>query len=95
MDTLVSPARAVRVESADSFVVVSLWRSRSDGSADDYEYEPHATLNDALDAYREYEDGEYPRARAVGIFPARNGMPLGGRFEPAYIMRLMKETRRG
>ena len=80
------------VEQADSFVVVSLWRSWG-GKSQSYDYSTYTTLNDALDAYREMEDGEYPRARAVGIFPARNGMPLGSRFEPHYIQRLMRETR--
>jgi hypothetical protein len=84
MDTLYTSAE---VGTADAFVVVSLWDGRS------YEYEPCTTLNDALDTYREYEDGEYPRAQAVGIFPARHGMPLGSRFDPHYIARLMKETR--
>lgn len=77
---------------ATEFVVVSLWKDRNSGG-ESYDYEPHATLNDALDTYREYEDGEYPRAQAVGIFPARLGMPLGSRFDPHYIARLMKETR--
>jgi hypothetical protein len=92
MDTLIPPQPAVQVEQADSFVVVSLWRAHDDG-CESYDYQPCVTLNDALDAYREYEDGEYPRARAIGIFPARNGMPIGGRMEPALLARLMKETR--
>jgi hypothetical protein len=93
MDTLTA-AEPVSVTVADSFVVVSLWRAK-EGGEDEHEYEPHATLNDALDAYREYEDGEYPRARAVGIFAARNGMPIaGGQIEPAQLLRLLRETRR-
>ncbi len=93
MDTLITTP-AVQVETATEFVVVSLWDPKNGGEPE-YEYEPKPTLNDALDAYREYEDGEYPRARAIGIFPARNGMPIGTRMDPAQLCRLMKETRRG
>ena len=50
-------------------------------------------MNDALDTYREYEDGEYQGARAVGIFAVRNGMPVGGRKDSASIMRLMHDLR--
>jgi hypothetical protein len=85
-------AEPVTVTTADSFVVVSLWRSWG-GKSESYDYEPHATLNGALDAYREMENGEYPRARAIGIFAAKNGLPIGGRMEPATILRLMRETR--
>ena len=77
-------------------MAVSWWQEKStDGKTGDYEYEHKPTLNDALDAYREYEDGEYPRARAVGIFAARNGLPIGGQIEAAQILRLMAETRLG
>jgi len=80
---------------ADAFVVVSWWQDKSgDGHAGSYEYEPRPSLNDALDTYREYEDGEYRRARAIGIFAARNGLPVGGRLEAAHMLRLMRETRR-
>lgn len=78
---------------ADAFVVVSWWQKKGapigEGS---HSYEPQATLNDALDAYREYEDGEHDRARAVGIFAAKNGLPIGSQVEPAQILRLMAET---
>jgi hypothetical protein len=83
----------VSVTQADSFVVVSLWRAK-EGDGTSYDYETHTTLNAALDAYRDLEDGEYPRARAIGIFAAKNGMPvMGGQIEPARLMRLMRETR--
>lgn len=90
-DTLI-PAQPVSTMQADSYVVVSLWRARS-GDGESYDYETHATLNDALDAYADLEAGEHPRARAIGIFAARNGMPLGSRFDPHYIAKLLKETR--
>jgi hypothetical protein len=93
MDTTIL-TQPVSVTQADSFVVVSLWRSWS-GKSESYDYSPYDTLNDALDAYREMEDGEYPRARAIGIFAAKNGLPIGGRMEPAQLCRLMQETRRG
>jgi hypothetical protein len=82
----------VTVTTADSFVVVSLWRAK-EGDGTSYDYETHGTLNDALDAYRELEDGEYPRARAVGIFAAKNGLPTGGALNPSLLLRLMRETR--
>lgn len=83
--------RAALLGQADAFVVVSWWQDGDDG---DYEYEHRPTLNDALDTYREYEDGEYRRARAVGIFAVRDGLPVGGRLEAAHVLRLMRETRR-
>ena len=87
--------RAALARQADAFVVVSWWQERSgDGRTGDYEYEHRPTLNDALDTYRDYEDGEFCRARAVGIFAVKDGLPVGGRLEAAQIMRLMRETRR-
>jgi hypothetical protein len=87
--------RASSLQQADAFVVVSWWQPKSgDGRGGDYEYEHRPSLNDALDTYREYEDGEYQRARAVGIFAVRNGLPVGGRLDPAEVMCLMQETRR-
>lgn len=89
-----SADRAAVLREADAFVVVSWWQEKSgDGRRGDYEYEHCPTLNDALDTYREYEDGEYQRARAVGIFAVRNGMPVGGRIDPASVMRLMHDLR--
>jgi hypothetical protein len=93
MDTAITAAaETVTVTQADSFVVVSLWRAK-EGDGTSYDYETHGTLNDALDAYRELEDGEYPRARAVGIFAAKNGLPTGGALNPSLLLRLMRETR--
>lgn len=86
--------RASLMQRADAFVVVSWWQAKSgDGLSGDYEYEHRPTLNDALDTYREYEDGEYQRARAVGIFAVRNGLPIVGQLDPAEVMGLMRETR--
>ena len=90
---IAEPVAKVNVTAADSFIVVSLWRAK-EGDGTSYDYQTHGTLNEALDAYRELENNEYPRARAVGIFAARNGMPIaGGQIEPARLMRLMRETR--
>jgi hypothetical protein len=89
-----SADRVALLRAADAFVVVSWWQEKSgDGRRGDYEYEHRPTLNDALDTYREYEDGEYQRARPVGIFAVRNGLPIGGRIDPASIMRLMHDLR--
>src|SRR5215216_5460137 len=64
--------RAALLEQADAFVVVSWWQEKSsDGRTGDYEYEHRPTLNDALDTYRDYEDGEF-RWRARSAFsPSR------------------------
>ena len=87
--------RTALVAQADAFVVVSWWQEKSsDGRTGDYEYEHRPTLNDALDTYRDYEDGEFRRARAIGIFAVKDGLPIGGRLEAQQIMRLMRETRR-
>ena len=76
-------------------MVVSWWQEKSsDGRTGDYEYEHRPTLNDALDTYRDYEDGEFRPGRAVGIFAVKDGLPIGGRLEATQIMRLMHETRR-
>ena len=86
--------RAALLREADAFVVVSWWQEKTgDGRKGDYEYEQRPTLNEALDTYREYEDGEYQRARAIGIFAVRNGMPIGGRIASASVMCLMHDLR--
>lgn len=87
--------RAAVLRAADGFVVVSWWQDRGGNHrAGAFEYDHRPTLNDALEAYREYQDGEYARARAVGIFAARDGLPIAGRLEPAWLLRLMAELRR-
>ena len=87
--------RADLPREADGYVVVSWWQDRSgDGRRGSYEYDHRPSLNDALEAYREYQDGEYARARAVGIFAARHGLPIAGALEPMPLMRLMAELRR-
>ena len=87
--------RAAVLRQADGFVVVSWWQDRGGHGRDGvFEYDHRATLNDALEAYREYHDGEFERARAVGIFAARNGLPIAGRLEPAWLLRLVAEMRR-
>jgi hypothetical protein len=87
--------RAALLREADGFVVVSWWQDRSgDGRKGSYEYDHRPSLDDALEAYREYQDGEYRRASAVGIFAARGGLPIAGRLEPTWLMRLVAELRR-
>ena len=95
-DTIIPDAHdlQVTVTKAHCFVVVSWWQDRS-GTADkgSFEYDVRKTLNEALDAYREYQDGEYPRAAAMGIFAAdRAGLPIR-RLDPTHLIRLMRETR--
>jgi hypothetical protein len=80
---------------SNAYVVVSFWHEKSgDGSGGDYEYEHRPTLNYALDTYREYQDGEYARATAIGIFEAKNGLPIGEALSPARLLQLMHETRK-
>jgi hypothetical protein len=86
----------VSIQEADGWVVVAWWQV-SGGNARDGHYEYHhcATENDAADTYDEYERGEYARATAVGIFPAKHGLPFGPPLDPHYVAKLMQETRRG
>ncbi|MFZ5783949.1 MAG: hypothetical protein ACOY4R_27440 [Pseudomonadota bacterium] len=86
-------ADTIPVRQADGFVVTTWWQDESgNGSKGSYDYDWRPTLNDALDLYNEYERGEHPRARAVGIFVVANGLPIsGGRIDPAQLMALMAE----
>ena len=78
---------------ADAYVVVSFWRDRAGlAGAGSYEYEHRDSLNDAADLHAEYEAGEYQRATAIGIFPARDGMPCGEKLNPVTVSRLVRET---
>ena len=80
---------------ADAFDVVSWWKEKGgEGRRSSFDYEHLPTLNDALDTYREYEDGEYERAHAVGIFAVKDGLPIAGRLEPTELLTLMKDVRR-
>jgi hypothetical protein len=86
----------VTVTRAAGFVVVSWWQSRSsDDRTGSFEYSHCKTLNDALSEYEEYQNGEFARAREMGIFACDAcGMPLH-RLDPARLMRLMAEQRSG
>lgn len=80
--------------STTSYAVVTFWQDRSgDGRKGSYDYQHHGDLNAALDSYREYQDGEFARATAVGIFEARNGLPIGEAISPARLLQLIQETR--
>ena len=87
--------RSALLRQADGFVVVSWWQDRSGNDRKGAcEYDHRSTLNEALEAYREYQDGEFERARGVGIFAARGGLPVAGRLDPAWLLRLMADVRR-
>lgn len=98
MDTLIPDAAQqprISVTTASGFVVVSWWQAR--GTSDDrkgsFEYSHCRTLNDALAEYEEYQNGEWDRAREMGIFACdAAGMPLH-RLDPERLMRLMAEQR--
>lgn len=81
------------ITQADAFVVVSWWQDESSNvRKGNYSYEHCASLNEASDLYGEYDAGEYGRAQAVGIFPARNGMPCGEKLAAITLARLVRET---
>jgi hypothetical protein len=75
------PVTATRTQNtiaqATEFVVVSFWQPKSDSAKGSYEHETFTDQRDAVEAFREYEAGEYPRARAVCIFASRHGIPMG------------------
>ena len=99
MDTLIPDAAQqprISVTTASGFVVVSWWQdsSRSDLKGG-FEYDHFVKLNDALDLYEEFQNGEWSRAREMGIFACDAcGMPLH-RLDPARLMQLMHEQRSG
>jgi len=73
--TLVKPL----IEQSTEFVVVSAWsptpgRETTTGGL---MYEDYDDLEKAERAFRDYEAGEYARARAVCLFASRHGVPIG------------------
>jgi hypothetical protein len=70
----------VTVTRATEFVVVSFWQIDSSSAKGSYHYEPFTDRRDADSVLAEYMNGEYPKARAIGMFAARHGMPIGGRL---------------
>jgi hypothetical protein len=72
--------RPVTVTRCTEFVVVSFWQPDSSSSNGSYHYEPFTDRRDADAVLAEYMHGEYPKARAIGMFAARHGMPIGGRL---------------
>ena len=72
------------------YVVVARASNRLTG----VNYEAFDDLNEAVDCYTAYEDGEYKNTRPVGIFPCdSSGMPSGPKLDAHYITRLVRETR--
>lgn len=69
----------VIVTTATEFVVVSEWSpiAGQEKTTGGLNYEDYTDLRKAEDAFRDYEKGEYPRARAVCIFASRHGVPIG------------------
>lgn len=90
---ILDTTETVKVTRVAGYVVVSEWRSLTSGAMDT-SYDHCATLNDAADTYCEYERGEYPRARPVGIFPCdERGMPIDKPLDPHTLTKLVRETR--
>jgi len=75
-------AGEVSMTRGNGFVVVSWWRNADSVPpySGEYQYECFDSLNDAYEAHRQYEAGEFSRATAMGIFATKNGMPIGGRI---------------
>jgi hypothetical protein len=79
-------------ESAAGYVVVARCSNRLTGMI----YEAFDRLNDAADAYADYQNGEYRDVTPIGIFPCDSrGMPTGAPLTPAKLMQLVHETRSG
>jgi len=66
------------IDQATEFVVVSDW-SPAPGTpgTGGLSYEDFDNMEDAERAFRDYQKGEYPRARAVCLFASRHGIPIG------------------
>ncbi len=96
MDTMIPQAaeQPITVTKASGFVVVSWWQSRSsDDRKGTFEYSHCRTLKEALSEYEEYQDGEYDRATAMGIFACDEaGLPLH-RLDPVRLLEMMAEQR--
>ena len=78
------------------YVVVSEWTDAGDrlGRNPSTDYQRFDTLNDALEAYREYQDGEFARATGIGIFACDAcGLPLR-RLAPTYLLAVLAEMKR-
>ena len=94
-DLPIAPSATGNLLAADGYVCVSWWQDPHyvvppyKGS---YTYEHYDTLNDAVDAYADFERGEHRNFSPVGIFPARNGMPFGNALDGLTIARMTRET---
>lgn len=103
---MTSPAAAVRASRSQNedarqcngFVVVSSWMDPTRVVPPyryRYSYNHFDTLNEAVDAYTDLEDGDGARNHeAVGIFYALNGMPVGEPLSASYLTALVNDTRR-
>ena len=67
------------IEQATEFVVVSDWSPQPgrEGTTGGLSYEDYDDLAKAEDAFHDYRNGEYPRARAVCLFASLHGVPIG------------------
>lgn len=94
-DTL-STLPEITVQTADGFVVVAEYtdpRSVVPPRKTSLTYDWYGTQNDALEAYSEYERGEFSGFRPIGIFPVRHGLPFGGAFSPMTIAQMLHSER--
>ena len=93
-----TPAPAVRLTTADGFVVVASFQDPKavlPPRRISYTYDHHSHLNDAADAYAAYERGEYTGFSPVGLFPVRRGLPFGPPLSVFELTRLIREIEAG
>jgi hypothetical protein len=62
---------------ATEFTVRSFWQPKSGSGEGHYHDEIFTDQRDAENLFRDYERGEWAKARAVCIFASRHGVPIG------------------
>lgn len=79
------------IQTATGFVVVCRGAFRY-GRAQAYAYDHYTTLNDAADAYTEYESGEYGELYPVALMACRFGIPFAA-LSSWRVTQLVADTR--
>lgn len=89
------PLSDLAIRQADGFVVVSFYRdprSVAPNYTGAYEYDHFEHLNDAYDRFADYERGEWAGYEARGIFPVKDGLPVGGPLPLGQIAAAIREA---
>lgn len=71
------PLSDLIVAQADGFVVVSRWVTARH-RVNSFTYDHYDHLKDAAEVFGELEAGLHHNFAAIGIFPAKDGLPIGG-----------------